>query len=492
MNDLKGKTIRGGLARLVAQGVNFLLRVVSLMVLARLLGPQDFGLVGMVTVFTGVLTLFRDFGLSAAAIQRGNITKEQISTLFWINFLVGIFLAIVMAAGAPAIASFYHEPRLFGISAVLALGFIFNAVGIQHSVLLQREMRFTALAIINTVGLVVGTSIAILAAKAGYGYWSLVAMTIAAPLASSIGFWLCSGWIPGMPQRHAGIRSLIRFGGTLTFNGLVLYIANNFEKVLLARFWGAEALGIYGRAYQLVNIPTENLNSAVGEVAFSALSRVQDDAQRLKSYFLKGYSIVLALTLPITAACALFADDLVRVMLGPKWASAAPIFRLLAPTVFVFAVANPLSWLVLSLGMVRRSFKMTLVISPILIGAYVLGLSHGPKGVAFAYSTVLLLWVIPVIFWSIRGTTIAFSSILGVIARPLASSILAGAFAFASRMLYGHLLPPLSRLFLELGVLFFAFLGILMFGTGERAAYFDLISAIKTDGAAAERQTASA
>ena len=391
MKDLKEKTIRGGLVRLIAQGANFFLRLGSLVVLARLLGPKDFGLVGMVTAFTGVLTLFRDFGLSAAAIQRTNVTDEQISTLFWINIFVGVLLGLLAIAGAPAIAAFYHEPRLLGVTAVLALGFLFNAAGVQHSVLLQRQMRFTALAIVNTVGLLVGTAVAILGAKAGYGYWALVAMTVTVPLISTVGFWLATAWVPGMPRRRAGIRSMMRFGSTVTLNGLVAYVASNFEKVLLGRFWGVDVLGLYGRAYQLINIPTDNLNSAAGEVAFSALSRLQDDPCRLKSYFLKGYSVILALTLPITLACALFADDMIRVLLGPKWAAAAPIFRLLAPTILVFAIINPLFWLLSSLGLVGRSLKMGLVIAPLMIASYVIALPYGPQGVAFAYSAVMML-----------------------------------------------------------------------------------------------------
>ena len=161
MKDLKAKTIRGGLARLCAQGANFALRLGSLMVLARLLGPKDFGLVGMVTAFTGVLTLFRDFGLSSAAVQRTTVTEEQISTLFWINVLVGLLLGLLSVALAPVIAAFYHEPRLVAVTVVLAAGFLFNAAGVQHGALLQREMRFTTLAVINTVGLVVGTAVAI-------------------------------------------------------------------------------------------------------------------------------------------------------------------------------------------------------------------------------------------------------------------------------------------------------------------------------------------
>ena len=330
MQDLKAKTIRGGLARLFAQGASFLLRVGSLMVLARLLGPRDFGLVGMVTAFTGVLSWFRDFGLSSAAVQRATVTEEQLSTLFWVNIALGAFLALVAVAMAPAIAAFYNEPQLFGVTTVLAAGFLFNSAGVQHSALLQRQMRFTVLAVISVVSLIIGTAIGIGGARAGYGYWALVAMTVTQPLIATIGFWMATGWIPGMPHRRAGIRSMLHFGGTLSLNGLVAYVAYNADKVMIGRFWGVDAIGIYGRAFQLVTIPTENVNSAVGEVAFSALARLQDDPIRLRNYFLKGFSLVLGLTLPTTIACALFADDIVLFFLGPNWKDAAAIVRLLS------------------------------------------------------------------------------------------------------------------------------------------------------------------
>jgi len=486
MKDLKEKTIRGGLARLCAQGANFVLRLGSLMVLARLLGPRDFGLVGMVTAFTGVLTLFRDFGLSAAAIQRADVTEAQLSTLFWINVFVGILLGLLAIAGAPAISAFYHEPRLFMVTVVLAAGFLFNAAGVQHSALLQRHMRFTALAVINTVSLIVGTVIAIGGAKAGYGYWALVVMTITVPLVSTIGFWLTAGWIPGLPQRRAGIRSMMRFGGTVTLNALVSYVATNSEKVLLGRFWGVDALGIYGRAYQLINIPTDNLNSAAGEVAFSALSRLQGEPLRLKSYFLKGYSVLLAMTLPITIACALFANEMIVVILGPKWAAAVDIFRLLAPTILVFALINPLFWLLCSLGLVGRSLKMGLIIAPVMIGSYLIGLPHGPKGVAFAYSTVMMLLVIPIIAWSVNGTVISLREILLAVSRPLASSIVAGALAFEVRLVYGRSLSPLAGLVLESAVLLVTFVGILLFASGQKTLYLGLLRGLRGPSSAKE------
>ena len=424
MKDLKEKTIRGGLARLGAQVSNLAFRVLSLMVLARLLGPQDFGLVGMVTAFTGVLNLFRDFGLSTASVQRPDVTEEQISTLFWINLLVGTILAVFAVLIAPALVHFYHEPRLLWITFVLAAGFLFNAAGVQHSALLQRQMRFTALAVINVIALTLGAIVAIMMAKGGYGYWALVAMTVTLPFTTTVGTWVATAWLPGLPRRRAGIRSMIRFGGTITINGLVVYIAYNLEKVLLGRFWGAETIGLYGRAYQLVTIPTDNLNSAVGEVAFSALSRLQDDPSRLKNYFLKGYSLVTGMTLPITLAGALFAKDLILVLLGPKWTDAATIFRLLSPTILILALINPLGWLLFALGMVGRSLKIALVLAPIVITGYLIGLPYGPKGVALAYSSAMSLWLIPHMVWCVHGTMISLRDIFLAVRRPLFPALL--------------------------------------------------------------------
>ena len=210
-----------------------------------------------------------------------------------------------------------------------------------------------------------------------------------------------------MPRRKVGIRSMVRFGGTVTLNSLVVYIAYNLEKVLLGRYWGADALGIYGRAYQLINIPTENLNSSVSGVAFSALSRIQNDPEPSKKILPEGVLSAFGDDPAYYLACAVFADDIILVFLGPKWKDAVPIFRLLAPTIVIFALINPFAWLLFSIGLVGRSLKIALVIAPLVIVAYLIGLPYGPRGVAFAYSAAMALWVIPHIAWCIHGTSIS-------------------------------------------------------------------------------------
>ncbi len=475
MDNLGEKVLRGGLARVCAQSANVALRIVSLAVLARLLDPRDFGLVGMVVAFTGILSLLSYFGLSAARVQHVHVTDDQTSNLFWINVAFGAALAIATAISAPLLASFYHEPRLNAITMAMASTFLLNSVGIQHSARLQREMRFTTLSVIDTGSWIVSTGIAIGAAKAGWGYWALVIMAVAGPLVSTVAFWVATGWIPQMPKRKTGIGSMVRFGGTLTLNGIVVYIASNFEKVLLGRYWGADVIGIYGRAYQLIRIPTDTLTGAIGEVAFSALSRVQHDAGRLRNYFLRGYSLVLALTLPATIACAVFATDLVSVVLGPKWREVAPIFRLLTPTILVFAMANPLAWLVSALGMVMRGLKISLVIAPILIVGYLIGLPHGPKGVAAVYSGIMVLWLAPVIGWSVRGTAVSFGDVVSTASRPLIASVVAGFAALGFLHLFQHDDKHLLRLVFGNAILMGTYLVIILYVMGQKSYYINLL-----------------
>ena len=475
MKDLKQRAMRGGLARIVTQITTLLLRTVTLMIMARLLAPKDFGLVGMVTAVIGVFSVFRDFGLSSAAVQRSHITPEQSSTLFWINLLVGFTLSVIALVLGPFVAAFYHEPRLVAITALLGTAFLVNAAGVQHTALLEREMRFVILSVIDIVSLVVGTSMAIGLALRGFGYWSLVATSTITPLCYTIGVWLTARWMPGLPRKQAGVLHMMRYGGTLTLNGLITYLAMNLDKVLLGRFWGVEALGIYGRAYQLVNIPSDNLNSAAGGVVFAALSRLQDDPVRLKSFFLKGYTLVLSLTVPIALMCALFGDDIIRVFLGPKWISAIPVFRILAATTLGYAILAPLNWLLASSGLVGRGLRIALVLMPTLVVGYAIGLHWGPTGVAAGYSTAMMLAVIPLIAWARRGTPVKLSDLLLAIARPLASGILAAGLVFGIRHFWGGAILPLPRLIICTTAVLCFYLGILLYALGQKPLYVEIL-----------------
>ena len=273
---------------------------------------------------------------------------------------------------------------------------------------------------------------------------------------------------------------MLHFGGTVTLNGLVVYAAYNLEKVLLGRFWGAGALGQYERAYQLLNVPTDNLNRAVGVVAFSALSRLQDDPVRFRNYFLKGYSLVNSITIPTIVFCALFADNIVLLALGPKWTDAVPIFRLLAPTVLVFGLINPLGWLLISSGLQVRSLKIALVLAPIVITAYVVGLPFGPTGVAFAYSTAMMVWLVPHVLWCLHGTAVSPRDLFLTISKPFLSAIVAGGVAIGTHFYFGGLGTPVLSLALDAVVMTVVYFTILFFVMRQSDLYYTLVRDLRS------------
>ena len=473
--DLRQSATRGALISVAGQAANLVLRTGSMVIMARLLTPKDFGLVGMATAATGFLNLIKDAGLGVAMVQRPVITDKQSSALFWVNFALGIGFAAVCAALAPAFVAFYGAPGLFWITVVLGFGFIFNGAGSQHRALLQRRMRFGVLALIDIGALIFGLALAIGLAVAGKKYWALVGMAVSLPAAGTVGAWLGTRWLPGWPRRTPEIKSMIMFGGKVTLSNMIVYVAYNTDKVLLGRFWGAEALGVYGRAYTLSSVANENLFSAIGAVAFPALSRLQNDPVRFRSYFLKGYGLFLSLVMPVTVWCALFANDIILVMLGPKWREAAPIFRWLAPTIMAFGLTHPFSWVMLATGRASRCVATALAVTPLLVLGYAIGLRWGPQGVAMGFSISMAIAVVPVILWAKHGTLISALDVFKAVTRPLLSVVIGAAVTLLAGSLLDRIQPSLLRLFVETGALFGVHLLVLLFVMNQKAVYVGLL-----------------
>ena len=307
----------------------------------------------------------------------------------------------------------------------------------------------------------------------GFGYWALVSMPVVGAVVNVAGAWLSNPWIPGLPRRRSGVLPMLQFGWITTCDNLLVFLAWNSDNILLGRFLGADALGLYGRAYNLATLPVNQLTGATSGVAFSGLSRIQNDADRFARSFLRGYSLLLSLTIPITICCALFAEEIVYVLLGAKWAEAGPIFRLLTPTSLVFALANPLSWLFLSAGRMGRALSISVTTTPVVIVGIVLGLSHGPKGVALGVSLAMMLIIIPIIAWSKLETRITWADLWRA-TKPAVSGLLAGAIGLIVKItLDGAILPFLHLLF-GVGLVFAVYAWALLIAMGQKNLYMDL------------------
>ena len=383
----------------MSQGLKFVITIAATSVMARLLTPGDYGLVGMVAFFTVFVSMYKDLGLSAATIQKSEINSEQISTLFWVNVLLSLVIALFTAAMAPFIAWFYGEPQLTWITVVTAAGFIISGLAVQHEALLRRQMRYFALAMISLTSMAVGYAVGIILAWKGFRYWALVASQLAVAATSTLLIFSFVRWIPGLPKRDTGARSMIRFGGNLTGFTTINYFSRNLDNLLIGRFWGAQQLGLYTRAYQLMALPIDQINEPIRSVAVPSLSRLADSPESYRRAYLRMLEKIALLTMPGVVLMIVTSDWIIHIVLGPQWAGATRIFVLLGVTALFQPIANTTGWLLISQGRTNHMLKWGLISGPIIMGSIVAGLPWGAVGVAASYAFTRVCIVDPLLYW---------------------------------------------------------------------------------------------
>jgi O-antigen/teichoic acid export membrane protein len=418
-SDLKGRSVRGGLATLTSQGAQFVIQSISTVVLARLLTPADFGVVAMVTAITGLGQAFADLGLSEATIQREEISQNQVSTLFWINVAIGITLMLLTAGLAPALAWFYREPRLRNITFVLSLTFLIGGLRVQHDALLKRQMRFLSLAVRDVASYTLAVPVAIVMARLGAGYWALVAIPLTLNSTQMAFSWLMARWMPGLPRRDAGVRSLISFGGHVAASYFVYNVNRNADNVLIGWHWGAGPLGLYSRAFNLLMLPVRQLNGPAGSVAVPAFSRLQSHPERFAIYYLRMVNLMMWISTPILGFLFVAAKAVIALVLGKQWLEAATVFQILAVSALGQLLLDTTVWLLVSRGQSGRLLKLFLVISPVIVFSFLIGLPFGIEGVAFSGSLVLIGIFPWVLNFTFRGTLLTVRRLGRAIVWPI-------------------------------------------------------------------------
>jgi O-antigen/teichoic acid export membrane protein len=399
LSDLKGRTISGAFITIAAQGAQFVLSLTSIMVLARLLTPKDFGLFAMVTAVMGYLRVFKDAGLSTATVQREGITHAQVSNLFWINVVMSGAIGLILATCAPVVAWFYREPRLVPITWILSSTFLLSGLTIQHTALLNRQMRFKAVAFIEVGSMLTGVAVGISMALLGYNYWALVwgnlaTVAVAVPLT-----WFAIPWRPQAPTRRSGIRPLVNFGANLATGGFIYSLARGADAMLIGRFYGPDSTGLYTRAAALLRRPMEQFLSPMNSVFVPVLSRVQAQPERYRRTFLQVYEAMALISSLGTGILFALARPLTLVVLGPKWEQAAIIFAGFTVSALCTPPATASTWLFASQGRGRDWLFTSSLLSGIALAAFVAGLPFGPAGVAIAYSVVGLMVGFPVLYY---------------------------------------------------------------------------------------------
>ena len=395
---LRQTAVRGAAAAFAGQASNFAVGIGSVVILARLLTPSDFGIVTMVTT---VGLLFRSFGqngFTEVIMQRDELNDSLASNLFWVQLGMGVLLTLLFAGSGPLLAQFYHSPAVAQVTETMSLMIVIGCLGWLHLALLQRAMLFRITALINFVGQAVLASVSIALALAGWHYWALVWGIVAQSVATALGAWLMCRWVPNRPGPARGTREGLRFAMNVYSHFAFNYLTRNTDNLLVGWRFGARALGFYKKAYDLFVLPETQLLSPLAAVAVSTLSRVRSDQEQFQRYFLRTMTVLALVGMGIGADLTLVGRDLIRIILGPGWGEAGRIFTFFGPGIGVMLLYDTHGWIHLSIGRPERWLRWALIEFVCTASLFLVTLHWGPSGIAAAWTASFFFLMFPA-FW---------------------------------------------------------------------------------------------
>ena len=423
-DGLRRLAVRGAGVTVLAQSLGFAIQMIATVVLARLLTPADFGLVTMVTTFSLLLMNFGLNGFTEAVLQREEIDHALASNLFWINVGLGFLLTIGFAAAGPLLARFYGDLRVAAVAVAMSVTIFFTCLSVQHLALLKRAMRFSDVSANDILARTVSVALSIFLARAGWGYWALVAGAVAIPLATSAGAWALCRWVPGLPRRGVGTGPMVRFAintyGRFTAN----YLTRNLDNLLVGWRFGPQPLGFYKKAYDLFVLPANQLSAPLTTVAVSTLSRLTGDSIQYRRYYLSALSLMAFVGMGLGADLTLVGKDLILLLLGPQWEESGRIFTFFGPGIGIMLLYYTHGWIHLSIGRADRWFRWGIVEFTVTGLLFLLGLRWGPVGIAVAWATSFWILTIPALWYAGRPARLGIASVIAAVWKyPLASAL---------------------------------------------------------------------
>lgn len=427
---LKGKAMRGAGVAIFASGLSFFVHIFSTVILARLLTPNDFGLIAMVTAFSLLIQNFGVNGFSEAIIQKADINHKLISTLFWFNALCSGILTLMFMLMAPVIAWFYDTPQLNSITICIALSIIAAGMTTIHMAILRRNMQFYLTSVISMIAMLIGISIAIILAWMGWGYWALVVNIIMQPLTTAVCGWIFCRWRPGRPGSIKEIMPILIFAIHTYGNFTLNYFSRNIDKLLIGWRYGAQTLGYYKKAFDLFALPLGQLISPIHNVALAALSRLTSDPDKYSRYYLNTLTTIAFIGMPLSAILTLTGKDIILLVLGPQWTKAGEVFCYFGASIGIMLIQSTQGWLHLSLGRPDRWFRWSIIECFIITCFFIISLPFGIEGVAISYSLSFYLLVVPCLWYAGRPIKLDIMSLIESIWRYFAASLASGFLSF--------------------------------------------------------------
>ncbi len=428
--DVGRRAASGAKLTLLGQWTKLAAQLLSVVILARLLGPEDFGLFAMVVAITGFALVIGDFGFSSAAIQAKTISNQQKSNLFWLNTLVGMVAAVVLLVLAAPIEDFYEVAGVREILWVLSLNFIVSAMTTQFAANVTRSMKFKVLFVADAGGALLGLIVAVSLGLLGVGVWALVAQKVVLTVTTLAVVALGGRWRPAKPAR-APMRALVSFGWKTFAVQVLTYISTAVPVVALGRTSPAVEVGYYERAQQLYQMPTSQLATPLTRVMLPVLSGQQDDKAAVTSYLVRAQIILAYVVGGIMAMAAVFSDLVVHIALGDGWEASAPILAVLCLGGFFQSIGYVLQWGFVSTGNVGLQLRVSIVTRVLMIALVLIASAGGPVRVAVAVAVGLAFNWIALFFIALPRTGIRLAPLGAAVVRPIAVHLVSGTGAWA-------------------------------------------------------------
>ena len=373
-----------GITKLLGQALSWVLTIY----IVRMLSPDDYGLMGMAGVFIGFIILFNELGLGSAIIHKKNLAENDISNIFWLVFLLNVGLYLLSFIISPLIASFFNEPRLIIIIRVIAINMIISSLGFISYNMLTKEFTFRKRSQAEFIGNLSGGIATFLFVKNGLGVWSLVYGSIILTSVTNLLFYLYYPWWPSFSFSFSKIKEMFNFGLKVAIARFLWYVYTNSDSLMAGKLLGKTALGYYSLAFQFASIPLDKIVSLVSQVAFPAFSEIQEDAERLKSYFMKIIRFIAFVTFPLFCGIFLVADDAVILFLTEKWRPIIIPLKVLCIVSTLRAINAVNVPLVVAKGKPNIAMISNLIFAVILPIAFYLGSFYGLTG--FSYSWLIV------------------------------------------------------------------------------------------------------
>lgn len=379
-------------------------QLAQISILARLLAPEDYGLIAIVAVVVSFAGLFRDFGVNSAFIQRREVTSVQRSSLFWLNIVVSASLTLTLIGVSPWLSTFFGDERLIPLIQLSAFTLVLDALGAPYRIAAEKALRFRPVMIIEVVATFTGFAMAVLAGLAGWGVYSLVLGGLTSAVASSGLAWiyLADGWRPSRQPHFSEARSFVKFGSLIMFNNTVNHLNSMIDVFLGGRALAASQLGLYSVPRSITLHVQSIVNPIITRVAFPLIAEVQGNTGQVRAIYLQTLNMTSSTNAPLYVGLAVFAPEIVYILLGPGWEQSADILTILALWGALRSTGNPVGSLLLGMGRADVALKWNL--SLLFVAPPVLWVcsAYGPEGLAWGMCIVSVVLFVPGWFVLVR------------------------------------------------------------------------------------------